>query len=109
MHEVIRLIFIIFFRYQGKKTDLYSAQSNMITLILLFVVLFYVAVSLIILLSRTDEFYYLRAYDKDATSGMNFFKLVILYSQMIPMTLFLVLDITALLMKFLVEHSMIKE
>jgi magnesium-transporting ATPase (P-type) len=67
-------------RYSTSKMDYYTKVSNLLTLLFLFMIAFFALISIIVLLSRSDDLGFLKQYDADAASGLKIFNLLVLYS-----------------------------
>lgn len=76
-------------RYSTSKTDYYNRVSNLLTFLFLIMIAFFALISIIVLLSRSDDLAFMSQYDKNATNGLKIFNLFVLYSQMLPFGLFL--------------------
>lgn len=67
-------------RYSTSKTDYYNRISNLLTFLFLLMIAFFALISIIVLLSRSDDLGFIRKYDSNATSGLKIFNLLVLYS-----------------------------
>jgi len=80
-------------KYRVKKHDHYSYISNVLTVFTICFSFFFVLISIIVLLSRSDDVAYMKRYDENISNGMKIFNLFVLYSWLVPTNLFLILDL----------------
>jgi len=93
--------------YKKKKSNYLQSISTKITFYTMLLVIFLAGISLIVLFSRVDEHRFMEPYDEYISNGMKIFNLLILYSQLIPISLYLVQDLVHLVMKFKIEREII--
>jgi hypothetical protein len=80
----------------------------MLTLFTIGLSFFFVLISIIVLLSRSDDVAFMKEYDTNISNGMKIFNLFVLYSWLIPTNLFLILDLIHFIFKFKCEKEMIE-
>ncbi|CAD8103907.1 unnamed protein product [Paramecium primaurelia] len=95
--------------YGSQKYSFEEKQFNFYSFLMACLSLFFTFISIIVLLARSDENNFALIIDNYTTNGMKVFQLAILYSQLIPSTLYLLFDIVNFISLFKFEINQIEE
>lgn len=66
--------------YGNHKIDYYTRMSNKLTSYFLGMITFFALISILVLLSRSDDLTFMKQFDPNATSGIKIFNLFVLYA-----------------------------
>ncbi|CAD8200084.1 unnamed protein product [Paramecium octaurelia] len=95
--------------YNAQKHSFEEKQCNFYSFLMACLSLFFTLISIIVLLARSDEGNFALLIDTNTTNGMKVFQLAILYAQLIPSTLYLLLDFVNFISLFKFEINQIED
>ncbi|CAK91816.1 unnamed protein product (macronuclear) [Paramecium tetraurelia] len=95
--------------YNAQKHSFEEKQCNFYSFLMACLSLFFTLISIIVLLARSDEGNFALLIDNNTTNGMKVFQLAILYAQLIPSTLYLLLDFVNFISLFKYEINQIED
>ena len=83
-----------------RKRSYSEHMSQTLFVFIFFIVIIFAIISAIVLVARSKDLKFLLEYDPSAADGVRIFTYIILYSQMIPISMYFFLDVLTFFHKF---------